>query len=256
MKGDYTRWTFDASKPYSSVWLQQGRVLLDADWNEQQDINEYRETTANKEIIGDGGSAKLESFKVVSINSLDETIELGKGICYVEGILCENNKPGEEKATKKDMTLESEKNEGDYLIYLEVWQHHRTAIEDENLREKALGGPDTTTRTQTHWQVKGSKLSEKNKWLKEWEESLSAKSPKGKLNVKSTGASLDNDLYRVEIHKVKGQKYDGEAEEQATTFKWARNNGAIAARVEQITVDGKKVTIRKILKRNSRWEIG
>ncbi|MBC6480831.1 MAG: DUF4815 domain-containing protein [Hormoscilla sp. GM7CHS1pb] len=135
MKGDYTRWTFDASKPYSSVRLQQGRVLLDADWNEQQDINEYRETTANKEIIGDGGSADLESFKVESISVEDEDnkIQLGEGICYVEGILCEN------KAPEEYLRLEGQKEDGDYLIYLEVWQHHRTAIEDENLREKALG---------------------------------------------------------------------------------------------------------------------
>ncbi|MGK7902090.1 MAG: DUF6519 domain-containing protein [Hormoscilla sp.] len=239
MKGDYTRSTFDASKPYSSVRLQQGRVLLDADWNEQQEINEYRETTTNKEIIGDGGSAELESFKVKSITD-EEIIELGEGICYVEGIQCEHKASSEEEV----LSLEENKTAGDYLIYLEVWQHHRTAIEDENLREKALGGPDTTTRTQTHWQVKGSKIVSKQKWLKEWEEILSANSPKGKLEVQSTAGSLGNDLYRVEIHKVKGQDDDGGGPVPETTFKWARNNGAIAARVEAITTDGTIVTIK------------
>ena len=38
MKGDFTRLTFQPEKHYSSVRLQQGRVQLDADWNEQADI--------------------------------------------------------------------------------------------------------------------------------------------------------------------------------------------------------------------------
>ena len=35
MKGDFSRDTFDENKNYSSVLMQQGRVMLDADWNEQ-----------------------------------------------------------------------------------------------------------------------------------------------------------------------------------------------------------------------------
>ena len=35
MKGDVSRETFDATKHYSGVRMQQGRVQTDADWNEQ-----------------------------------------------------------------------------------------------------------------------------------------------------------------------------------------------------------------------------
>ena len=38
MKGDFTRDTFDRTKHYSRVLMQQGRVTLDADWNEQTAI--------------------------------------------------------------------------------------------------------------------------------------------------------------------------------------------------------------------------
>ncbi len=38
MKSDISRSSFDARKHYSKVVMQQGRVQLDADWNEQQDI--------------------------------------------------------------------------------------------------------------------------------------------------------------------------------------------------------------------------
>ena len=42
MKGDFTRLTFAPAKHYSSVRQQQGRVQLDADWNEQVDIQNHQ----------------------------------------------------------------------------------------------------------------------------------------------------------------------------------------------------------------------
>ena len=38
MTGDYTRFSFDPRKRYSGVLMQQGRVQLDSDWNEEIDI--------------------------------------------------------------------------------------------------------------------------------------------------------------------------------------------------------------------------
>jgi len=38
MKGDFTRSTFRPEKRFTGVRMQQGRVQLDADWNEQLDI--------------------------------------------------------------------------------------------------------------------------------------------------------------------------------------------------------------------------
>ena len=42
MKGDFTRDLFDPTKHYSGVLMQQGRVQLDADWNEQDSIQRNR----------------------------------------------------------------------------------------------------------------------------------------------------------------------------------------------------------------------
>ena len=47
MKSDISRQTFDHKKHYSQVIMQQGRVQLDSDWNEQQDIT-ARITLAEK----------------------------------------------------------------------------------------------------------------------------------------------------------------------------------------------------------------
>ena len=46
------------------------------------------------------------------------------------------------------------KSEQNYLIYLDVWQRHLTALEAPEIREAALGGPDTATRVKTIWQVR------------------------------------------------------------------------------------------------------
>ncbi len=41
-----------------------------------------------------------------------------------------------------------------YVAYLDVWERHLTALEAPELREVALGGPDTTTRTAVVGQVR------------------------------------------------------------------------------------------------------
>ncbi len=52
MKGDISRQTFDPTKHYSQVVMQQGRVQLDADWNEQQSILQHRAEIGTRVIIG------------------------------------------------------------------------------------------------------------------------------------------------------------------------------------------------------------
>ena len=63
MKGDFTRSTFRSEKHYSSVRMQQGRVQLDADWNEQGDIAAHRDEVATLDVIGEsGGSRQTAGF--------------------------------------------------------------------------------------------------------------------------------------------------------------------------------------------------
>ena len=42
MSGDYSKHRFDPNRDYSGVLMQQGRVQLDADWNEQVEIQDRR----------------------------------------------------------------------------------------------------------------------------------------------------------------------------------------------------------------------
>jgi len=51
MKSDSSRDTFDPRKHISSVRMQQGRVQIDADSNEQIDIVNYRVNTEASDVI-------------------------------------------------------------------------------------------------------------------------------------------------------------------------------------------------------------
>ncbi|MDB6158431.1 MAG: hypothetical protein JWO04_2137 [Gammaproteobacteria bacterium] len=79
MKGDISRNTFDRAHHYSSVRLQQGRIVTDADWNEQADLTRYRAERQARDTIGPCGApldaagyalvAETNAFAVQAINA-------------------------------------------------------------------------------------------------------------------------------------------------------------------------------------------
>ena len=89
MKGDFTRFTFRPERHYSGVRMQQGRVQLDADWNEQVDIDAYRDRTTALDVIGRSGAPKGGGSFRVSTTPGEEDLALAPGRFYVDGILCE-----------------------------------------------------------------------------------------------------------------------------------------------------------------------
>ena len=61
MHAALTRWTFDPRHGYRSVVLQQGRVLLDAEWNEQASIDAHHDEARTADVVGaEGGPAPLD----------------------------------------------------------------------------------------------------------------------------------------------------------------------------------------------------
>jgi hypothetical protein len=273
MKGDFTRETFDPRRHYNGVRMQQGRVQLDADWNEQLDIAAHLHETGTGDLIGHCGAplhdagfaiaasvAALPAAQQAAAAALpfaSGDLFISAGRYYVDGILCENEAPvlaGRQPdlppgaaivAVDDNAAVALPPAPGVYLVYLDVWNQHLTAIEAPHVRETALGGPDTATRTKTVWQVKlvragaaGANvhcLTQVSLW-----ESLIAP-PSGRLSARAEpgavsdkpcivapGAGyrrLENQLYRVEVHKSGTL---GNA-----TFKWSRDNGSILTRWEQ-----------------------
>jgi len=89
MKGDFSRKTFDATRHYSGVLMQQGRVQLDADWNEQLGIQRHRDYTEAEDVIGECGAPKHDAGFLVQPTPDGTDLVLAPGRFYVHGRLCE-----------------------------------------------------------------------------------------------------------------------------------------------------------------------
>jgi len=157
MKGDFSRQTFEPTKHYSGVLMQQGRVQTDADWNEQEAILRRRIHVEARDVIGRCGAPEDDAGFEITIQGAE--LRIGAGRCYVDGLLAENEDDGLAFGDQPDLpgandwtqTLDGAQLG---LVYLDVWERHITALDDPLLREVALGGPDTATRIKTVWQVR------------------------------------------------------------------------------------------------------
>lgn len=240
MKGDFTRSTFRPEKHYTSVRLQQGRVQLDADWNEQIDIQRYQQQAMQAAFLGASGAPKVGGGFAITATTTASSPDLAisPGRFYANGLLCElpagvtySTQPDYPGAPKLSSLAA-----GAYIVYLDVWTRHVTSIEDPLIREVALAGPDTTTRTQTVAQVKLQKLPAAIAVLDAID--LSAYIPTSNLRLAARAYSasgqpgtlappgsgylrLDNHLYRVEIHQ------GGKLGTDTVTYKWSRENASI-----------------------------
>lgn len=266
MPGDFSRKTFDKKKHYSGVLMQQGRVQLDADWNEELDIEQYRTFTETKDVIGAAGVPKKNNGFKITMSADGSDLVIAPGRIYVEGLLCELETNG--VTTYKNQpyypspdvsqfgTLTSPPSsppgtglgDGSYVVYLKAWQREINYLDDPYIQEKALGEADTTTRLQTVWQVRLLKVDDPNgvgkcsSTFPEWD-ALTAPIT-GKLNAQtkppidnnnpcvlppSAGyLRLENQLYRVQVQKVDGAK-------KAQSFKWSRDNASIETTFEVLS---------------------
>lgn len=246
MKGDFTRQTFRAEHHYRGVLEQQGRVRLDADGNEQVLIQQHLDEQATGDIIGpQGGPTGHAAFGIerkgggpAQGTALEDLVITG-GHYYVGGILCENENtmPLAEQPDLPDFPRTWQ--DGDYTAYLDVWTEHLTALESPELREVALGGPDTATRMRTIWQLrlraKGSVLPRSTATLKA-RAHQPADRPAPCAVPESAGYSrLENQLYRVEIRGV------GDDTGAGATYVWSRENGSVTARM--LKVEGALITV-------------
>lgn len=156
---DITRVGFDPRKHYAGVRMQQGRVVMDADVNDAARIQEHEHSRAHHHIIGAHGTPdergfRIENPRVDANRRMDFDIHAGS--YYVGGLHLEMEAPGDTYSTQKDwlhapdITVRPAGATPRYdLVYVEVWQQDVTPVEDAELKEKALGGPDTAGRVRT-----------------------------------------------------------------------------------------------------------
>jgi uncharacterized protein DUF6519 len=252
MKGDFTRRTFRRADRYRGVLMQQGRVQLDADWNEQYEIQRYHDETTARDAIGaHGAPVGAAGFAVTDPDGYEpracrfDELTISRGRYYVDGILCEND-AAVRLVGQPDLAGVAEPGEdGRYVAYLDVWFEHVTAVEDPRLLEVALGGADTATRARTVWQLKIQRLAAHDAvaadvappWTPaeiQHPRELRARAvpvpgaTAGPIPPSAGYRGLRNQLYRVEV------RADGTDPTAEPTFVWSRDNGSVTAPVAEL----------------------
>jgi hypothetical protein len=89
MAADLSRRTFNPVKRYVAVQAQQGRVLTDADLNEQVDIGRYRTAVEAIDTIGPCGIPKATDGFSIGVTPDGGDLTISPGRVYVDGLLCE-----------------------------------------------------------------------------------------------------------------------------------------------------------------------
>jgi hypothetical protein len=274
MSGDYTRFTFKHKKNYSEVRQQQGRVSLDADWNEAEAIDDRRWRSETLDILDHYVvPATTPDAFLISPTGMG-TFDIGLGRAYLDGLQVENHGGDPQRFDRilaertgttalsydgqpwlpspPPLTLPASGRSD--LVYLHAWQREVTALEDPELLEIALGGPDTTTRLQTVWQVQV--LEDVGDVhcpdpLDAWDAlirpsagrlttSVVAPTDEGPCVLSPSGGyrGLENRLYRVEIHTPGAVG--------VAKFKWSRDNASVRAAVEAISALRDQITVREL----------
>ncbi|MER5491470.1 DUF6519 domain-containing protein [Streptomyces sp. NPDC002490] len=193
MHGDFSRRTHRPEDHYLAVVSQQGRVLLDAESNEQADLRLAADRSLAADLIGRHGGPG-DGFKVAyraESEGEKASLTIAAGRYYVDGIAVDATRPeappavgaveGPPPADTREGTgagpwtywdqphahrdLERDADElpsGPFLAYLRVHDRLVTAVQDPRLRETALGSalPDTTARVRADWQVLPLELAE------------------------------------------------------------------------------------------------
>ncbi|HET7328412.1 MAG TPA: DUF6519 domain-containing protein, partial [Nocardioidaceae bacterium] len=248
MAGDYSRDTFDAARHFSGVLMQQGRVQLDADWNEQRDLLTHYLRALAADVIGPHGGpgAGFDIQPATSGETAIRDFTIGPGHYYVDGVLAENSEPEAVPFTHQPHHRPAEGALQDgktYLVYLDVWEQELTALQDDHILEPALKGADTAARLQVVWQVRvvdvddydGFDPADPSGFLDRVRPALSsgrlgarAVQPEpsdGQCDVDADSGyrGPENQLYRVQIHQG--------GDLGTATFVWSRDNASVALAV-------------------------
>jgi len=265
MKGDFSKLQFDPMQNYSGVLHQQGRALLDQDWNAANKINSYLRQQQGRDTIGAGVAAvpaeTPDSFKVVEARSDGVTVNitLHPGRVWVDGMVLQvaGSEPYSRPATYLAPPIQDPQADPATIaegvrdaVILEVWEEAFNAFQDPlQLIEPALGGVDTTERVKLSHHLRLLRLESGEDCHDLAGKLVDDFDAKGKLTVSATTVDIEDEcpvelgggytgfehyLFRIEIAQA-------DAANNAR-FKYSRFNGGLVGRGTYDT-DKKEITI-------------
>jgi hypothetical protein len=251
MRGDFSAWNKDRSQNFRGTLHQQGRVLLDRDWNAQTEVIGEWQETAGRDAFGPGVAAVPDevpaSFKVTRVEkilapSVHVDVSVNKGRVWADGLLVESSQDMVRTATylnpppgsAADIPAPGRRD----AVILETWLEELSPFQvPDLLLEPALGGVDTTERVQTAYRFRLFRMADGqtcDSIMPSLKDDFGAR---GKLTATlNTAAGTDGDcpvvesggytgfehrLYRVEI---------AETDRPEAWFKWSQFNGGLVGR--------------------------
>ena len=156
MTGDFTSALLRAADPWTGARLQQGRVLLDGDWNLNVEAAARDRQRLALETIGPAGVVQGSTGFKISF-ATDGTLQIGAGGMWVGGLYAVNPALLAYAAQEAIAALPES---GQALVYLDAFVQEIQAAEDPaDLLDPALDGIDTTTRTRVAWRVRAVPVS-------------------------------------------------------------------------------------------------
>jgi len=268
MASDRARVSFDRSRQWRRVIAQQGRVTVEADWNEAVAIDDFESSEELMDIIGRVGTPD-DGY---SVSIVGNDVQVGAGTMYVGG-----ERVWIDADVLYGKQLDWEDNAGDplwvapglapgaqhELVYLLLREQEVSATEARPLREVALGGPDTAQRLRIVQRVVRGKVTSadcKTAWaeqVRDWEAqgliftpaSMSLQSrTKLRVSFQDVGNAEDpcqpdghggylgaeNQLIRVQVSDINS---DGLA-----SIIWGYDNASFLYRVSDATFDASTTT--------------
>jgi len=275
MKTQISRDTHRPAKRYSGVYQQQGRMITDSDWNELVEILRRRLGEALRDVVDDGAPRERAVELVDAPADADgHEFRIQPGWVYADGVAAQVVADPDEDvvgnfrfAQQADFPGASAPADTAGVFYADVWERPVVSLEDpdpadsddpENdprlldralfLRDPALHGADTTTRTQTMAQIKwapeGVDLTDAEQnpqrgdapldvTLRAQTEEADECDPCADEVAISTRTG--NYLFRLEVHDLEGDPKNP----SEITLKWSSENGAEQHRVGSETPEFK-----------------
>jgi hypothetical protein len=163
MASDRARVSYDPSRKYRGVIAQQGRVTVEADWNEAATIGEERDRQTVLDLVGPFATPD-RGYKVTAATpaglrsgSAPGQLTIGPGTLYLGGErldLTERVRYSDQPDWLDHSTdplwscprLRPAPRLRHELVYLLAAEQEVSAVEDPALADVALGGPDTMQR--------------------------------------------------------------------------------------------------------------
>jgi len=164
MKTQISRPSHRPEKRYSGVYQQQGRMITDADWNELVDILKERLDGALVDVVT-AGSPRVRGASVEK-SGPGSPLVIHPGRLYADGIGAAVTPAASVPPGTTELAFNQQADfpgaplppTGGYRVYADLWERSVVSLEDAaddpHLRDPALHGADTTTRTQAMAQVK------------------------------------------------------------------------------------------------------